>query len=53
VLEEEPTHFFKVRLWSDNDLIEQLLANYDKLDEDIRAELPLERIWTLATPETE
>jgi restriction system protein len=53
VLKEVPTHFFKVRLWNDNDLIEQLLANYEKLDEDIRAELPLKRIWTLATPETE
>ncbi|WP_119293492.1 restriction endonuclease [Azohydromonas sediminis] len=51
VLKEVPTHFFKVRLWNDNDLIEQLLANYDKLDEDIRAELPLKRIWTLATPD--
>ena len=24
------------------------LANYDKLDADLRAELPLKRIWTLA-----
>lgn len=46
-----PTHFFKVRVWNENDLIEQLLDNYDKLDQDIRAELPLKRIWTIATPE--
>jgi restriction system protein len=32
-------------------LVEQLLENYDKLDQDIRAELPLKRIWTIATPE--
>jgi restriction system protein len=51
VLKEVPTQFFKVRVWNENDLIEQLLENYDKLDQDIRAELPLKRIWTLATPE--
>jgi restriction system protein len=51
VMKEVPTHFFKVRLWNDNDLIEQLLDNYDRLDQDIKAELPLKRVWTLATPE--
>ncbi len=51
VLKEVPTHFFKVRLWNGNELIEQLLANYDRLDDDVKAELPLKRIWTLATPD--
>lgn len=45
--------FFKVRLWDQNDLIDQFLMNYDKLNEDIRAELPLKRIWTVASPEDE
>lgn len=45
--------FFKVRLWDQNDLIDQFLANYDKLDEDLRAELPLKRIWTVASAEEE
>ena len=40
---------FRVRLWDQQDLTEQLFAYYDKLDEDIRAELPLKRIWTIAT----
>lgn len=51
VLKEVPTQFFKVRVWNENDLIEQLLANYDKLDQDLRAELPLKRIWTVASPD--
>lgn len=51
VYKEVPTQFFKVRLWNQNDLIEQLLENYDKLDQDIRAELPLKKIWTIATPD--
>jgi restriction system protein len=51
VLKEEPVQFFKVRLWNQEDLIAQLLANYSKLDEDIRVELPLKQIWTLSTLE--
>lgn len=51
VTREVPSQFFKVRIWNANDLVEQLLANYDKLDPDIKAELPLKRIWTIATPD--
>ena len=42
---EEATQFFRVRLWDQGDLIGQILENYDKLDEEIQAELPLKRIW--------
>jgi hypothetical protein len=42
---------FRVRLWDQNAIIAALLENYEKLDEDLRAELPLKRIWTIATPE--
>jgi restriction system protein len=45
---EKATQFFRVRLWDRDDLIEQLLDNYEKLDATIRAELPLKRIWTIA-----
>ncbi|NDV20378.1 restriction endonuclease [Pseudodesulfovibrio sp. JC047] len=51
VPKELAASFFRVRLWSQKDLIEQLLANYDKLDEDLQAELPLKRIWTITLPE--
>lgn len=53
VHKEVPAQFFKVRLWNQNDLIEQILDVYDKLDQDIRAEIPLKRIWTIATPDDE
>jgi restriction system protein len=49
VLKEVPNQFFKVRVWNENDLIEQLLANYDKLDQDVRADLPLKKIWMVAS----
>jgi restriction system protein len=50
---EEPTQFFRVRLWNQDKLIEELLTHYDRLDEDIRAELSLKRIWTVARQEEE
>ena len=45
---EEATQFFRVRLWDQGDLINQVLEHYDQLDEDIRTELPLKRIWIVA-----
>lgn len=50
---EIPAQFFRVRLWDQDNLIAELLANYDKLDEDLRAEIPLKRIWTVTTTEEE
>jgi restriction system protein len=40
-----------VRLWNQNDLIDQILLNYQKLSLDIKAELPFKQIWTIASPE--
>ena len=45
--------FFRVRLWTQKELLEQLFAHYDHLDEDLKAELPLKRIWTVAAQEDE
>ena len=47
------TSFFRVRLWTRKEILEGLFANYDKLDEDFKAELPLKRIWTVAAQEEE
>ena len=41
---EKATQFFRVRLWDQGDRINQVLEHHDKLDEDIRAELPRKRI---------
>jgi restriction system protein len=51
VLQEVPRLFFKVRMWDQNDLIDHFLAVYDKLDDDLRAEIPLKRVWAVASPE--
>ena len=45
---ELPAQFFRVRLWDQDELIAELLEHYDRLDADLRAELPLKRVWTLA-----
>lgn len=42
---EMPHQFFEVRLWDRKELIVQLLSVYDKLDADLRAELPLKQVW--------
>jgi restriction system protein len=45
---ETVTQFFRVRLWDAADLVENVLEQYDRLPGDLRAELPLKRIWTPA-----
>ncbi len=45
---EEATQFFRVRLWDQGDLIDQVLSHYDSLDEEIRTELPLKRLWVVS-----
>jgi restriction system protein len=40
--------FFKIRLWDQNDLINELINVYDKLPESIQVEIPLQQTWSLA-----
>jgi restriction system protein len=51
VVKEARGSFFRVRLWNSDDLLEQLFWNYERLPEDVRAALPLKRIWALAREE--
>lgn len=50
---EIPRNFFKVRFWDQQALLDQLFEHYDALDEEIRAELPLKRIWTVVPDDSE
>ncbi len=50
---EVAAQFFRVRLWDQDALINQVLEHYERLDEDLRAELPLKRIWTVASQDEE
>lgn len=53
VQKELAASFFRVRLWTQKELLEQLFAHYDHLDDDLKAELPLKRIWTVAAQDEE
>ncbi len=53
VQKEMAASFFRVRLWTQKELLEALFAHYDQLDEDLKAELPLKRIWTVAVQDEE
>ncbi|WP_395746642.1 restriction endonuclease [Prosthecobacter sp.] len=53
VQKELAQSFFKVRLWTRKELLDALFSHYEKLDADLKAELPLKRIWTVAAQEEE
>lgn len=48
---ELPAQFFRVRLWDQDNLINEIFENYEQLEEEIRADLPLKRAWMLADQE--
>jgi restriction system protein len=53
VQKELAASFFRVRLWTQKELLEALFAQYDNLDDDLKAELPMKRIWTVAAQDEE
>ena len=51
VYRESKTLFFEIRLWDSDKLIDAILENYEKMPDEVQAELPLKRIWTLVQDE--
>jgi restriction system protein len=45
--------YFRVRLWDRQDILDALFSVYEKLPEEIRAELPLRRLWTIVPEESD
>jgi restriction system protein len=45
--------FFTVRLWNAGDFLNAMYRSYERLPEEIQAELPLKRVWTLVLEEGE
>lgn len=41
--------FFQLRVWTSDDVVRELEAVYEDLPEELQGELPLKRIWVLAT----
>ena len=50
-LKEAKEDFFKVRIWDEGTLLNAIFENYQKFDDDLKAELPLKRIWGLVQEE--
>jgi restriction system protein len=50
VQKELAISFFRMRLWTQKEMLEQLFLYYEQLDEDLRTELPLKQVWTVAVP---
>lgn len=48
VEKERAGQFFRVRLWSSEEVVQNLLDHYERLPEEIRAALPLKRVWVVA-----
>ncbi len=51
VQKELVNSFFKVRPWPQKELLDSLFVHYDQLAPDLKAELPLKRIRTVAAQE--
>jgi len=39
--------FFSMRLWDQGDLLEAIFKYYERFDDELKAELPLKKIWAL------
>lgn len=48
VQKELAAQFFRLRLWTKKELLEQVFEHYDRLEENLKAELPLKRVWMIA-----
>ena len=47
MLAEARKNFFELRLWDAGDVVENVLRYYDSFPEELKADLPLKRIWVL------
>ncbi len=50
VRKELASQFFRLRLWTQKELLEELFEQYERLDEDLKAELPLKPVWMVTLP---
>ncbi len=47
VIQEARQNFFTIRLWDSGELLRMILKNQDKFSDDLKAELPLKRVWAI------
>lgn len=44
-------NYFEIRLWDADGLVKMIFEHYDKFSEEMKADLPFKRIWTLVQEE--
>jgi len=44
-LREARDAFFSIRLWDQGDLLEEVFKCYERFSDELKAELPLKRVW--------
>lgn len=52
ILADARKNFFELRLWDAGNVVENVLRYYDKFPEELKADLPLKRIWILVQEES-
>ena len=50
-IQEARDAFFSIRLWDSGDLLEAIFKYYERFNDELKAELPLKRIWGLVPEE--
>jgi restriction system protein len=50
-IQEARDAFFSIRLWDSGDLLEAIFKYYERFNDELKAELPLKRIWGLVLEE--
>jgi restriction system protein len=50
-LREANDAFFSIRIWDQGNVLDEILTYYHTFDDDLKAELPLKKIWSLVREE--
>lgn len=51
-IQEAKNLYFSVRLWDQGNIIDEIIEHYENFNDELKAELPLKRIWTLVSEES-
>jgi len=48
-IKEAANDYFTVRLWDSGNIIDAIFKYYDRFDDELKAEIPLKRVWSLVS----
>jgi restriction system protein len=51
-IREAKNLYFSVRLWDQGNIIDEIIEHYENFCDELKPELPLKRIWTLVSEES-